>query len=163
MRNQRRTHTPTSVRTRFPPPAFLLSENSVTSFPTTLTRQNSAPLHTRNSSSADNKGHCKSILKGKGEYGCELAGRLRRSKSERVGKRVVIDESKNMVRKFEKISLPPLDDDDYMYDHDHDNEDEEDSDNEYAKLSTEELNKRVEDFINRFNTQIRLQNKEAHS
>ncbi|KAJ6979457.1 hypothetical protein NC653_027566 [Populus alba x Populus x berolinensis] len=67
---------------------------------------------------------------------------LQRSKSEIV-KRVVIDESKNIIRRIETENYEPPDSDEEK--------------NEYANMSNEDLNRRVEDFIQRFNKQIRLQ------
>ncbi|XP_055961909.1 uncharacterized protein LOC130015567 [Mercurialis annua] len=68
------------------------------------------------------------------------------SKSDIV-KRVVIDESKNIVRRVET----------FWYDNSSSDGGEEESDNEYANMSDEELNRRVEDFIQRFNKQIQHQ------
>ncbi|CAI0545002.1 unnamed protein product [Linum tenue] len=141
----------TSVRTRFPPanvaptaaaaplppippPELVTKEQAATllaPFPRrTLTRRNSTPEAAR-----------------------ALARRL-------VCNEKNVDESRNVVRRFEKIvvTTPPEEEEEEDSGHRHEEDSDGDDDSEYAKLSTEELNKRVEDFIQRFNTQIRLQN-----
>lgn len=73
----------------------------------------------------------------------------RRSKSERV-KKVVIDESKNSVglRRSETEKYDPKTEGEVM--------------NEFSNMSDEDLNRRVEEFIQRFNRQIRLQAREYY-
>ncbi|KDP37992.1 hypothetical protein JCGZ_04635 [Jatropha curcas] len=74
---------------------------------------------------------------------------FQRSQSEII-KRVVIDESKNIIRRVEteKYESPQ---------NVENGDEEEDKNNEYANMSNEELNKRFEEFIQKFNSQIRLQ------
>ena len=69
---------------------------------------------------------------------------LPRSKSE-SSKRVMFDESKNIIRRIETEKYEPPD-----------SIEENDG---YAKMSNEEINAKVEEFIQRFNKQIRLQGK----
>jgi G3E family GTPase len=66
----------------------------------------------------------------------------RRSKSE-ITKRVVIDERKNIVR--------------WPSETDQKHEPDVEENDQFSTMSNEELNKRFEDFIQRFNRQIRLQ------
>ncbi|OIV95762.1 hypothetical protein TanjilG_05310 [Lupinus angustifolius] len=67
--------------------------------------------------------------------------RIRRSKSDRYHrdriKSVLVDERKKRVRGLETMKV--------------------EEDNEFSKMTNEDLNKRVEEFIQKFNRQIRLQ------
>ncbi|KAL9392288.1 hypothetical protein Peur_016208 [Populus x canadensis] len=71
-----------------------------------------------------------------------VAKTLQRSKSE-SSKRVMFDESKNIIRRIETEKYEPPD-----------SIEEKD---QYANMSNEEINARAEEFIQRFNKQIRLQ------
>ena len=73
----------------------------------------------------------------------------RRSKSEKA-KRVVFDETKN------NVILKRSETNYNEQENDHDHHDVE-AMNEFATMSDEDLNRRVEEFIQRFNRQIRLQ------
>ncbi|XP_004486015.1 uncharacterized protein [Cicer arietinum] len=68
----------------------------------------------------------------------------RRSKSYRHNrdKHVVIDETKKSVRRLESMKIEPK---------------VLEEENEFSKMTNEDLNKRVEEFIQKFNKQIRLQ------